>query len=196
MESMLFRKFAALSAALIVFVCASALHAQLGLYATVTGERISGIKCLDAQNICASNDGTVRPYGANFGGYYEFRSLGPARLGLDVRGGVVNSNKPASSYGASTDEVRHYSALGGARASFATPYKFLRPYASVDAGFAHTNAVNTYQNFTQVEAFVGVDVPLFSVIELRAIEFGAGELFGPSSHSTQSIGAGIVFHFH
>jgi len=196
MERMLFRKIALFSAALMTLCCANALRAQVGLYATITGERISGIQCLDPQGICASTDGTVKPYGVNFGGYYELRSFGPARLAAEVRGGVVNSNKPAYTYGASTDAVRHYTALGGVRASFHTPFKYIRPYASVDAGFARTDAVNgAYQNFTQVQAYAGVDVPLFSVIELRAIEFGAGELFGPSSHSTQSIGAGVVFRF-
>ena len=194
---MLFRKMAVLGAALISLSCAARAHAQVGLYATVTGERISGITCSDPQHQCASNDGVVRPYGVNFGGYYEFRSYGPVRLGGEIRGAVVNTNKPATEYGASTDAVRHYTALGGVRASFATRFKYIRPYASVDAGYARTDAAvaETYQQYTQVQGYVGVDVPLFSVLELRAIELGAGELFGPSSHSTESIGAGVVFRF-
>lgn len=32
------------------------------------------------------------------------------------------------------------------------------------------------------------------VVNLRAIELGASEAFGPPSHSIQSIGIGVVFH--
>jgi len=40
----------------------------------------------------------------------------------------------------------------------------------------------------------GLDLALFQNVDLRVIELGAGEIFGPSSHSIQSIGLGIVFH--
>ncbi len=203
MRSMLFRKFALVGAALLVFACAPVLRAQVGLYATVTGSRISGITCLDPQHVCASNDGTVRPYGTTFGGYYEFRTYGPARVGFDLRGTVLNTNKPADYYQASSDQIRHYTAMGGLRASFTTRLKYIRPYAQVDAGLSRTNAVGQgtsnpakdYRNYTQVEGVAGIDVPLFSNIELRAIEFTGGEMFGPSSHSTASISAGLVFRF-
>jgi hypothetical protein len=45
-----------------------------------------------------------------------------------------------------------------------------------------------------VQGFAGLDLALFSNVDFRAIEFGAGELFGPSSHGVQTIGLGIVFH--
>ncbi len=205
---MLFRKFALFSAALMAVCCAPLLHAQIGLYATVTGGRMSGIKCLDPQNVCASNDGSIRPYGTTFGGYYEFRSFGPARVGFDVRGSVLNTNKPADLYQASTDNIRHYTALGGLRAGFNTPIKYIHPYAQVDGGFARTNAVGQYhtvaaglspfnpaldyRNYGQVQGVAGIDVPLFSVLELRAIEFTGGEMFGPSTHSVVSLSAGVV----
>ena len=211
MKDMLFRKIALFSAALIVLCCASSLHAQLGLYATVTGGRISGITCLDPQNVCASNDGVVRPYGTTFGGFYEFRSLGPARLAIDVRGSVLNSNKPADVYTASTDSTRAYTAMAGLRGSFNTRFKYIRPYVQVDGGLARTNAVGElhpvaaglnqlnpaldYKNYGQVQAVAGIEVPLFSFIDLRAIEFTEGEMFGPSTHNTASISAGILFHF-
>jgi hypothetical protein len=202
MGFMLFRKIALFSAALAALCCASALHAQLGLYATITGERTNGITCVDPQKICASNDGAVRPYGTAFGAYYDFRTYGPVRLGVDFRGGVTNTNKPADYYGASTDKDRHYSALGGLRLSFATPIKHIRPYVGVDGGFARLNFDSLggnpsldYRNYTQVQGAAGVDVPLFSGIELRAIEFTGGEIFGPVNHTTGSIGAGIAYRF-
>lgn len=198
---MLFRKFALLSAAaFLALSCAHTLHAQLAFYATVTGERTGGVTCVDPQKICASNDGTVRPYGTTFGAYYDFRTYGPVRLGIDLRGSVTNTNKAADYYAASTDKNRHYTALGGVRASFATPFRYVRPYAGVHGGFARMNidgftgiSANDYRNYTQVQGEAGVDVPLFSVIELRAIEFSGGEIFGPVNHTTASISAGIVF---
>ena len=202
MEVMLFRKIALFSAALLAVCCAPVLHAQLGVYATVTGERTGGITCVDPQKICASNDGAVRPYGTTFGAYYEFKSYGPVRLGVDLRGAVTNTNKPADYYSASTDRDRHYAGLGGLRASFATPFKYIRPYAGVDGGFARLNIdgftqvpSNDYRNYTQVEGIVGVDVPLAAGIELRAIEFTGGEIFGPVNHTTGSLSAGLVYRF-
>jgi hypothetical protein len=135
-----------------------------------------------------------------FGGYYDFRSMGPVRLGVDVRGSVLNSNKSAVTNSASVDFVRFYSALAGVRGEFRTPARWLHPYAQLSAGLGRTNAdfpngdPRVYQNFTQVEGFVGADITLLPVLDLRAIELGAGETFGPSSHSIQSIGIGIVFH--
>jgi hypothetical protein len=58
---------------------------------------------------------------------------------------------------------------------------------------AETNPAN-YQNFIQVEGFAGADIPLASWMDFRAIELGAGAAFGPSTHSIQSIGMGVVFH--
>jgi hypothetical protein len=45
-----------------------------------------------------------------------------------------------------------------------------------------------------VQGFVGLDLALFQNFDFRPIEFGVGEMFGPSSHNVQSIGLGIVFH--
>ena len=57
------------------------------------------------------------------------------------------------------------------------------------------DALGDIGNYTQVQGIAGVDVPLFSGIELRAIEFTGGEIFGPVNHTTGSIGAGIAFRF-
>jgi hypothetical protein len=173
--------------------CAAA-HAQLGVYGTVSAENFRSVTCIDPRG-CASSGGLVRPYGGTIGAYYDFRNYGPVRLGADVRGVFLNSNKSAVTNSGGTDYTRHYSGLGGARATFRTPFKVLRPYLQVSAGFARTNAASTvYQNFTQVQGFAGLDLALFSNVDFRAIEFGAGELFGPSSHGVQTIGLGIVFH--
>ena len=201
MKLMLFRKILPLFAASALSISAGA-HAQLAAYATVTGERLSGLTCLDPLSQCAATGGVVHPYGANFGGYYDFRTIGPVRFGVDLRGNVFSTSKSAQSYQASSGLLRQYSALGGLRASFATPLKFIRPYGEFAVGYAKTNAagystttgINSYSNYTEAEGLVGVDVPVASFLSIRAIEFGGGALFGPNTHAVESIGAGVVFH--
>lgn len=204
MEIMLFRKLLPLFAPVLI-AASSAAHAQFGVYATVTGENLSSFKCVTvtaAPTTGCSTTGTnvsVKPYGANFGAYYEFRNLGPARFGVDLRGGVLNSSKDTFENLTSSDVLRHYSALGGVRASFGTPIKFIRPYAEIAGGYARFGSVNrasTYplSNYTQFEGLVGIDAPVLPYMDIRAIEFGAGALFGNSTHGIDSIGAGIVFH--
>ena len=185
------------------FVCLSAARAQFAVYGTVAAERLKAVTCTDPQNVCASNDGVVRPYGGTVGAYYDFRNYGPVRLGADLRATFLNSNKSAYAYQGGVDVIRHYALLGGARATFKTPFKVLRPYLQASVGLGRTDATNApaaptyalnYQNFTQVQGFAGLDLAVFQNVDLRVIEFGAGEMFGPSSHSIQTIGLGIVFH--
>lgn len=195
----MFRCRTAFGLALVLFVFTSiAAYGQIGAYGVITGERMTGFTCQDPQGICSSSGGVVRPYGAIFGGYYDFRSLGPVRLGVDLRGTVLNSNKSATTYSSSVDQIRHYAGLGGLRGEFKTPFRWLRPYAQISAGYMRSNAAEVnprnYDNFTQVEGFGGVDIPLVPWMDIRAIELGAGAAFGPSTHSIQSIGAGVVFH--
>jgi hypothetical protein len=183
---------------LFLFLLSIAARAQFGVYGTVTGERVTGFTCSDPQDRCASTGGVVRPYGADFGGYYDFRSVGPFRLGVDLRGSVLNSNKSATVYASNVDGVRKYAALGGVRAAFNTPLHWLHPYAEIAGGYAKSNAASTnptlYENYGQIKGYVGADIKLLPRLDLRAIELGAGEMFGPDSHSIQSIGIGVVFH--
>jgi hypothetical protein len=195
----MFRCRTALGVALVLVLLSSiAARGQVGAYATVTGERMGGFTCADPQGQCSAAGGVVKPYGSSFGVYYDFRSIGPMRLGVDLRGSVLNSNKSATTYAASVDSVRQYSVLAGPRAEFKTPIHWLHPYAEVVGGYMRSNAASTdptlYQSYGQVHAFAGADISLLPFLDLRAIELGAGEVFGPSSHSTQSISAGIVFH--
>ncbi len=204
MEIMLFRKLLPLFAPVLI-AASSAAHAQFGVYATVTGEDLNSFRCVTltaAPTTGCTATGTnvsVKPYGADFGAYYELRNFGPARIGFDARGGVLNSSKDTFENLTSADVLRHYSALGGVRASFGTPIKFIRPYAEIAGGYARFGSVNrqsTYplNNYGQFEGLVGVDVPILPYMDIRAIEFGAGALLGSSTHGIESIGAGIVFH--
>jgi hypothetical protein len=197
----MFRCRTAFGIALVLFLLSSiAARAQYGVYGIVTGERMTGFTCQDPQGICSSNDGVVRPYGGQFGGYYDFRSMGPVRLGVDVRGAVLNSNKSATTYASSVDLVRQYSVLGGLRGEFKTPFRILHPYGQASLGYMHSNAAGTnlnnfkYDDYMQVEGFAGLDITLLPVMDIRAIELGVGGAFGPNSHSIQSIGIGVTFH--
>lgn len=204
MEIMSFRKLLPLFAVVALFssVCA---HAQFGVYGTVTGENLSSFKCVTvtaAPTTGCSTSGqnvSVKPYGANFGAYYDFRDFGPARIGFDLRGGVLNSSKDTFENLTSADVIRHYSALGGVRASFGTPIRFIRPYAEIAGGYARFGSVDAsssypLSNYGQFEGLVGIDAPILPYMDIRVIEFGAGALLGPNTHSIESIGAGVVFH--
>ena len=195
---MLFRKLALLLAVPVLGLCVTGAHAQFGIFGTVTGERITNITCQAAVGVCASPNGTVKPFGGDFGAYYDFRNFGPVRFGAEVRGDVLTGNRSATEYQGGAGTVRKYGALGGVRASFGTPFPFLHPYASVDFGYAKTNAtstdVETYNNFTQAKGIVGLDISILPFLDLRAVELSGGALFGSSTHSTQSVGGGVVFH--
>lgn len=191
-------RITAVFSALMVALLAGRAQAQFGVYGMVTGERVTSIKCIDPTGVCAATSGTARPYGGTFGVQYDFKTYGPVTLGGDFRGAVLNSNKRADTFSGSANITRHYEALGGVRAVFATPFKILRPYAQVSAGLGRANVDSTnpamYQNHGQVEGFAGLDLALFPSVDIRAIEFGAGEMFGSGSHGIQQVGLGIVFH--
>ena len=200
MKIMLFRKLLPLFALFAVFgfFGSKAAHAQFGVYGTVTGEQVHNLTCTDlgsnAVGACATPTTTEKPYGANFGAYYDFRNLGPARLGFDLRGGVLNTNKNTADNTSSRDFIRQYTVLGGVRASFNTPFHLIRPYGEVAVGYAKFGPVYAYNTYTEAEGLVGIDVPVLPIMDIRAIEFGAGGLFGSGTHSLQSIGVGLVFH--
>jgi hypothetical protein len=202
MKSMNFRRIFFLGV-LIGLGSVSVAQAQFAAYGMVSAERLNAVNCTNPQNVCASANGIVRPYGGTLGAYYDFRSYGPVSLGVDVRGNFLSSNKSAFSDQGGASLIRHYSFLGGARATFRTPFKVLRPYAQIEGGFGSTDATLApvqpllklnYQNYTQVQGFVGLDLALFENFDFRPVELGIGELFGPSTHNIQSIGIGVVFH--
>jgi hypothetical protein len=197
MKDMLFRKLLPVLAAGAA-LSAPVAHAQFGVFATVTGERIGGVAC-QANTIanvgtCSSGTTTDKPYGSSFGGFYDFRSFGPVRVGAELRGSVLNTNKDPGANIASNDLIREYTVMGGVRASTGTPIRILRPFGNLLVGYSKFGPVYAYNKYTKLEGHVGVDIPIGQFFDIRAIELGAGALFGPSSHGTQSIGAGIVIH--
>ena len=175
-------------------------RAQLGVYGTVTVEHVTGIQCL--QVICGSNDGTISPLGGTAGVFYDFRQIGPVRLGADVRVSSTLGNKNAATY-FNTAKPRIFSALGGIRASFRTPFVQLRPYVQGSVGLARSN-INLPQDSTgrvqyhsglQYRGFAGADLAVLPVMDFRVVELGIGGIRNNGgSNFVDSISTGLVFH--
>jgi hypothetical protein len=189
---------------------AVAAQAQLGIYGSYAGDKLSGIQCFSPSPVACSNNtasgatGSVNPSGFWGGAYFDFKNLGPVRLGLDARGGEGHANRSASTSVGDKNATEEYSAMGGVRASIKTKYNWLKPYAQIDAGWTRSNATESvhinFDNFLRYELFAGADLRLSSFLELRAVELGIGNMnrigngTGTSSVGLKSIGAGIVLH--
>jgi hypothetical protein len=184
--------------------CSIAANAQIGIYATATGNWFGGVTCPSFASPCAETDGKVKPFGGNFGAYYEYRTLGPMRWGFDARGAVQSSNKRADSAAGGPGIVRNYEFLGGVRGTFKTPVRWLHPYAEFLAGVTRNNASGLYTNtittnnsvnppltqssvsynpsnytaYPLIKGLVGLDIPLLPYLSFRAIELGLGGAFG------------------
>ena len=198
-----------LASALAAFT--SAAHAQGGVYATFTVERLSGIQSSPILPAGVAYNDSVNPLGFTGGAFFDFKTLGPVRLGLDVRGSSINTLRGAqvSSNGAGT---HIFSGLGGVRLSFHTPIKYIHPYVEGAAGIGRSNygvlnntTLNTYvtpgvQTVSNLEyhGYAGVDVPFAPFADWRMFEVGYGALnsFGNAAHTypIMSISSGIVFH--
>jgi hypothetical protein len=214
-----FRK--ALVVVLVGLGCAAVARAQVGIYGTYSASRMSGIDCYSTAPVqCTSGaaggtvdpitgavipaaKGSVNPSGIQGGIYYDFKTFGPVRLGLDLRGGVGRSNKSAALAGGGKNYTTSNLFLAGVRGSFKTRYSFLTPYVQLSAGYDRSNAANPtreFNNFVQYEAFAGVDIHVFPVLDLRPVELGIGNMNrigegqGASSVGVKTIAAGIVIH--
>lgn len=190
----------------------SAARGQAGIYATFTVDRLSGIQSSPILPAGVAYNNSVDPLGFTGGIYYDFKTLGPVRLGVDLRGSSINTNRGAqvTSDGAGT----HISSgLGGVRLSFHTPVKYIRPYVEGAAGIGRSNygvlnnsSISNYvtpgvQTISNLEyhGYAGVDLPFASFVDWRVFEVGYGALnsFGSAAHTypIMSISSGIVFHF-
>jgi hypothetical protein len=198
--------------------CAVAARAQAGVYVGFQATQLSGITCFEVAPVnCSSTGGKVNPQGVQAGAYYDFRNIGPMRLGIDFRGGTMHSNKSATSSAGGKDTTDLDNALLGVRGSFHTHYSWLSPYVQISAGYAKSNATlpigtglvtsfplpRTEDNFLMYEGLAGLTVHIFPLIDLRPVELGIGNMNrigssgagdGPGSIGVKSIGASVVFH--
>jgi hypothetical protein len=211
---MIFRKAVLFLAAAIATTTIA--HAQFGVYGTVTVNRLSGQQssplapanadpagCMGLFAPTCQVNNSVDPIGGGGGVYYDFKTIGPVRLGADVRGTITNGNQGADTFyrGQGT---RIGSVLGGVRAVFHTPVQIIKPYIQVsvglgrsDYGLSSTPPVVVHNNL-QYEGFAGVDLKLLPVMDFRVVELGLGALssFGTSGHTYPigTISSGVVFH--
>jgi hypothetical protein len=206
-------------------------RAQLSAYGMFTVDRMTGVStspilqtlsplpCTGTTTInCTAYNDRVNPLGFTGGFFYDFKTLGPVTLGVDLRGGVASAKHGAQTY-AEGSGAHIYSSLGGIRAAFRTPYKILGPYVQGSVGYARSNfgvltdAVHsgtTYpanplypgtptQNGIEYQGTAGLDLHFLPYADWRVAElnFGAIQTSGNYSHSypLYSVSTGVVFHF-
>ena len=188
---------------------ATAASAQLAAYGTVSVRRMIDIPY--TQGSTTRTDGSFDPVGGTFGAFYDFRTIGPVRLGVDARGSIVNSTQGAyTSYNAGGGHIG--SGLGGIRASFHTPFVPVKPYVQGSAGVARTNFGTQYNNglasgslsnstgiqlttHVEYDVFAGVDLTILPILDFRVVELGYGAIQGNGhTYPVQSLSSGIVFH--
>jgi hypothetical protein len=198
--------------------CGLAARAQFGAYFGYSGERLGGITCLSMLQTPAipcsatsaavagsgpstSSTDAVNPSGIYFGGYWDFKTLGPVRLGADVRYYDMRSNKSASSPQGGPNSTSANTILGGVRGTFHTHYSWLKPYGEIAFGRTSTNAADTpgpFLSYIRYQGFAGVDIKILPVLDIRPVELGLGDMSpignGSGSISVRSIGAALVFH--
>lgn len=180
-----------------MLLLAAPAFAQLGIYGTFDAERMSQPSSTSATYgpLVSTN-----PIGGTGGIYYDFKTLGPLRLGADVRGTIVTTKRGAQA-NADGSGARINSVLGGVRGVFHTPLVPLRPYVQFSAGLGRSNyglyGPTLYNGF-EYHAYAGLDIRLASLLDIRAVELGYGGLTGsgPASGTYQlkSVGVGIVVH--
>ena len=187
-------------------------HAQVAVYGTVTLNSLGGSGTsplatkTDVNGNPVAYSSNVNPIGGTFGVYYDFKNVGPVRLGIDARG-VITNGKRGPELNAQGAGVRIGSGLAGVRASIRTPLPYIKPYVQASAGLGKsdygiltnsTGRPETANNF-EYHVFAGADLRFLPVADWRVIELGYGGLnpFGTDSHNypLRSISTGIVFHF-
>jgi hypothetical protein len=210
-----FRKTVFFLAAIAIVSCVSA-SAQTSVYGMFTADQLSNIKSsplpLPPNSTAPVFDrsDSVNPLGGGGGVFYNFKTLGPVRLGVDVRG-TIASTKRGAYVNFNGPGARLYSVLGGPRFTFHTPIKPLKPYVEglvglgrsdygLYVGLPPSNApvpTPIYSNF-EYQGVAGLDIRLLPSLDFRLVEFGYGGLnpFGTYSHNypVKQVGTGIVIH--
>jgi hypothetical protein len=207
---------------LVLFANASLAHGQVAVYGTVTLKDLGGIQSspvlsyvsssTSSTTIATTYHNTVDPLGFTGGAYYDFKNIGPIRLGVDLRGSIVSTKRGAqTNFQGPGSHI--YSGLGGVRAVFPSPIKIVKPYAQLSGGYARsnygvlTNAQTTTtvfpgiptQSSLEYHVFAGADIHILPIADFRIVELGFGglESFGNYAHNypIRSISSGFVLHF-
>ena len=170
-----------------------AAKAQIGVYGLFDATRISGLTGPPSVVTGKRLDSTS-PVGGVVGIYYDFRNVGPVRLGVDLRGSYLYTKRGANPdfLGAGT---KIYSFLPGVRFSFHTPIKVLQPYVQASAGLGRSDFGLTPNpsNGFEYHGYAGVDVRVLPVLAWRAVELGYGGIGGNGhNYPLRSVSTGFV----
>ncbi len=192
-------------------------HAQLAVYGTVTAMHLGGLAYSSVGNtanytLTNHTDGTINPIGGTGGIFYNFRQLGPVRLGVDGRFSIAGTNHGADPTSAGSGG-RLYTITGGLRGTFPAPrrFKVLAPYAQANFGVARTDfgtggsdGVNPTNGQIQIDhgftyqGLAGLDIHALPALDIRLFEVGIGGVTGVSgqsgSHLLESVSIGVVLH--
>ncbi len=185
-----------LSLLLALLFTAAAAHAQAGLYGTISVSRLTNITYTSGSTTVTNAQ--INPLGGTVGIYYDFKNLGPIRLGVDGRGSVERDNRGA--YATSNVFGSHLDTIeGGLRADIHVPITMLRPYVEGTAGLARTNYGTQFNlsNDLCYHGYAGLDLKVLPLLDIRAAEFGIGSISGsnPSrNYPEATISTGIVLH--
>jgi hypothetical protein len=203
-------------------------HAQFGAYAMFTVDRMTSINSSPVLNTlspapcsaavttnCTSYNDAVNPLGFTGGAFWEFKTLGPATLAVDLRGSTVRSKHGAQTYSEGSG-AHLYSGLAGLRASFNSPIKPLKLYAEGAAGAGRSNyGVLTDAGITsngnavypgiptqtafEYHVYGGADLRFLPWADWRVFEVGYGGLHSSGTYAHDyplySISTGVVFRF-
>lgn len=189
-------------------------HAQMAGYASLTVSQMSNLQSSPYAAKLAAVDNSINPLGATLGGYYDFKTVGPLRLGADLRG-VITTTKQGAESGFNGVGGKLESILGGVRGSFRTPFKALDGYVQGSAGLGRSNygfppaviesvsgTTNSpasrivLKNNVEYHAYVGAQLHVTPIADWRIFEVGYGALQGGGhSYPLKSVSTGLVFHF-
>ncbi len=157
------------SVALLTVGCASA-HAQIAAYANFEANRLD-------QNSTFIKGGT-------FGVYDDFFSLGPIKLGADLRGSRLTG-----------DSVSESKIQGGLRLAVKPPLLPIKPYVEALTGATKEDAGSLKGSYhSTYEVNGGVDFTFFPHLDWRVAEVGAGS-FGSQTDKNFHISTGLVVRF-
>lgn len=169
--------------------------AQVAVYGMFDGTRISNLNGTPSV-ITGQTLKSTSPVGGIVGVSYDFRNVGPVRVGVDVRGSLLHTKRGADAdfLGAGT---RINSLLGGVRVSFHTPIRLLKPYVEGAAGLGRSDfgLSRNLSDGLEYHAYAGLDVKLLPVVDFRAVELGYGGLDANGrNYPLTSVSTGFVFH--
>jgi hypothetical protein len=167
-------------------------QAQVGIYATFTGDRRHVTNVLYSPPAGSDNTETAWPYGTTIG-LYDDGKFGPIRFGPDLRGEFVRGSFTGNSV------------LFGLHLAVKTAALPIRPYIQGSLGAAHfsNSGLNTSSTNFEYRIAGGLDYTLLPHLDWRVIEVGRGALvdysFGSGVNQTNSLytfSTGLVIRLH